>query len=292
MEENKNRGTVFKLAITLLAILLMASFWLTLRGTSEPVSLSVIPEVPKQGEPILATFKLNNPSSEPVVTSYQLYANGELLKEGTATIAPTSSKTYQYAYANPLKMGEQLNFVVKTQSELGNYESIVSSPPYPPQVWSSFVSFASFSTSVMTSMSTMTYYQSTFGDNMGLNVGITTALVLIALLIFLELTQPWLREKAMAILGRRSAGVLAGAPKGTLPEEIPPSTPSSTLLTRMFALSRDWLVTWMVSPVLSSSRKPKSGLRMLRIRFSTITWILFIIFMGIVYTRVVMVLIT
>ncbi len=232
MEQIKDRGTAFKLAMVCLAILLMGSFWLTVRMTSEPVSLAVVPEAPRQGEPILATVKLNNPSSQAVVTRYQFYADGELLKEGATTIAPTSSKTYQYAYANPLRMGEQLNFTVRTQSELGDYEKVVSSPPYPPQVWSSFVSFASFSTSVMSSMSTMTYYQSTFGSDMGLNVGIIATIVLIVLLIFLELTQPLLRQKTVIVLGR------------------------------------------------------------LRLRFSTLTWILFIIFMGIVYTKVVMILVT
>ena len=232
MEQSKNRAMGFKLAILWMAILLLGSFWLTVRGTSDPVAMAVIPQAPREGEPVLATFKLNNPSSEAAVTSYQFYANGELLKEGATTIAPGSGKTYKYAYENPLRMGEQLNFVVRTQSEQGNYERAVSSPPYPPQVWSSFVSFASFSTSVMTSMSTMTYYQSTFGTDMGLNVGIIATIVLIALLIFLELSQPVVEGKAVAVLGR------------------------------------------------------------LRIRFSTVTWILFIIFMGIVYTRVVMILAT
>ena len=232
VEQDKDSSTVFKLALVCLAALLMASFWLTVRVTSDPVSIVVIPEAPRQGEPILATFRLNNPSPQPLVTSYQFYANGELLKEGATTIAPISSKAYQYAYANPLRMGEQLNFVVRTQSGLGNYEKVVSSPPYPPQVWSSFVSFASFSTSVMSSMSTMTYYQSTFGSDMGLNVGVIASVVLIILLIFLELTQPLLRQKTITVLGR------------------------------------------------------------LRLRFSTLTWILLIIFMGIVYTKVVMILVT
>ena len=232
MEPDKDRGISFKLAIVGLAILLMGSFWLTVRATSEPLSLAVIPETPRQGEPILATFKLNNPTSESLVVGYQFYADGELLKEGTTTVAPSSSKTYQYAYTNPLEMGERLNFAVRAQSEIGNYEQAISSPPYPPQVWSSFVSFASFSTSVMSSMSTMTYFQSTFGSDMGLNVGIITSIVLITLLIFLELTQPLLRQKTVAVLGK------------------------------------------------------------LRIRFSTVTWILFIIFMGIVYTKVVMILAT
>ncbi|MFC1893760.1 hypothetical protein ACFLYR_07040 [Chloroflexota bacterium] len=190
MEKDKDKGGTLKLAILWLAILLLISFWLTVRGSSDPVNIVVIPQAPREGEPIIATFKLNNPSSDALVTQYQFYVNGELLNQGAAMIAPGSGKTYKYAYKNPLQLGEQLNVMVKTQSELGNHETAVSSPQYPPQVWSSFVSFASFSTSVMSSMSTMTYYQTTFGNDMGLNVGIIASIVLIALLIFLELSQP------------------------------------------------------------------------------------------------------
>jgi len=76
MEENK-KSIHFKLALVFLGILLMGSFWLTMRATSNPVSMVVIPEVPREGEPILATFKLNNPSSQSLLTNYQFYANGE-----------------------------------------------------------------------------------------------------------------------------------------------------------------------------------------------------------------------
>ena len=230
MDQRKNRGTMFKLVILWMAILFLGSFWLSVREMSDPVSMAVVPTFPRGVEPITATFKLNNPSSQPLSTRYQLYANGKFLEEGVANIAPNSGRTYQYAYENPLPMGEQLNFVVKTQSENGNYEKAISSPPFPPQVWSSFVSFAAFSTSIMGSMSTMTYYPSTFGSDMGINVGIIISVVLIILLIFLELTQPVLTGRTVAVLGR------------------------------------------------------------LRLRFSTVTWILLIIFMGIVYTKVVMIL--
>ncbi|MFC1902466.1 hypothetical protein ACFLX4_00140 [Chloroflexota bacterium] len=224
------RGNKLKLIIIWMAILLIGSFWLTMRVSSEPVSLVVVPEVPRLGEPVIATFKLNNPTSQPTSTAYQFYANGELVQEGVAIIPPGSSKMYQYAYRNQLGLGEQLNFLVKTQSARGSYEKLVSSPPYPPQVWSSFVSFASFSTSVMSSMSTMSYYQNSFGSEIGLNIGLIAAIALIGLLIFLELTKPSIQQKTVATLGR------------------------------------------------------------LRIRFSTLNWILLIIFMGIVYTKVVMIL--
>ncbi len=229
---DRQRGIKLKIIIIWLAIVLMGSFWLTVSGTSDPVNLAVVPQVPREGEPIIATFKLTNPASQAVSTEYQFYANGELMKEGTTSIPPGSSKLYQYAYKNPLLLGEQVSFVVKTTSPQGSYEKVVSLPPYPPQIWLSFVSFASFSTSVMSFMSSSSYYQSSFGSEMGFNVGILVVVVLIGLLIFLELTQFLPQGRTISILGR------------------------------------------------------------LRLRFNTVTWILFIIFMGIVYTKVVMILAT
>ena len=227
---DNQRGIKFKIIIIWLAILLVGGFWLTGRASSDPVALAVVPQVPREGMPILATFKLNNPSPQAISTEYHFYANGELMKKGTAVIAPDSSKLYQYAYKNPLELGEQVNFMVETMSTLGSYEKVVSLPSYPPQIWSSFVSFASFSTSMMGFMSSMSYYQTTFGDDMGLNIGLLAIFVLAGLLIFLELTQPSLRKKTITVLGR------------------------------------------------------------LNLKLSLVTWILFIIFLGITYTKVVMVL--
>lgn len=228
MEENK-KSIYFKIAIISLTILLVGSFWLSVRGSPNPVNIAIMPLVPREREPILVTFKLNNPLPVALLTNYQFYANGKLLVKGDTTIPYSSSETYQYAYKHPYQIGEQVNFVVRTQSELGNHENVLSLPSYPPQIWSSFVSFASFSTSVMSSMSNMVYYQTTFGDNMGFNIGFLITLVLISLLLFLEMTQPVIIDKTLTILGR------------------------------------------------------------LRVRFSTVTWILFIIFIGIVYTKVVMI---
>lgn len=232
VKQSKERNTGLKVVFIWLVILLLGSFWLTVRGTSDPVSMTVIPQVPREGEPIMVTFKLNNQSANTLVTRYHFYADGELLKEGTTTIAPGSGKTYKYAYENLVPLGERLNFVVRSESEEGYYEKYLSTPPYPPQVMSSFVSFASFSTSVMSSMASMTYYNTAFGGNIGFNVGLLYTAVLIVLLIFMELSKPLLKGKTIAILGR------------------------------------------------------------LRLRFSIITWILFIVLVGIVYTKAFMIIAT
>ncbi len=130
---DRQRDIKLKIIIIWLAILLMGSFWLTVRATSDPVTLAIVPEVPREGKPIIATFKLNNPASRAVSTEYQFYANGELMKQGATTIPPGSSKLYQYAYKNPLELGEQVSFVVKAKSLQGSYEKVVSLPSYPPK---------------------------------------------------------------------------------------------------------------------------------------------------------------
>lgn len=229
-EQYGDKGIRLKIVIVWLAILLLGSFWLTVKGISDPVSMAVIPQVPREGESVIVIFRLNNPSVELLTASYQFYADGKLLKEGITTIAPGFGKSYKYAYESHLPLGERVNFLVRAQSERGDYEVSLSTPPYPPHIWSSFVSFASFSTSVMSFMATMTYYQGAFGSGVGSNVGLLYTVVLIALLIFLELSQPLLQEKSFIVLKR------------------------------------------------------------LRIRFNMVTWLLFIIFMGIFYTRVVMIL--
>ncbi len=226
----EKKGIYIKIVIVVLSILILGSFWLTMRAASDSVNIVVNPEVVKEGEPIWVTFKLNNPSLEPLTIDYQFFADSRLITGGTSTIAPESSETHQLTYENALQIGEQSNFVVRTQSELGNYENVVSLPSYPPHIWSSFVSFAAISQTMMSQMTSMAYFESTLGSDMGFNIGVLITIVLIVLLIFMELTQPRIQGNTVTVLGR------------------------------------------------------------LRLRFSTVTWILFIIFMGIVYTRVAMIL--
>jgi hypothetical protein len=226
----EKKGIYTKIVIVMLSILLLGSFWLTMRTASDSVSMVVNPEVVKEGEPIWITFKLNNPSAESLTIDYQFFADGRLITGGASTIAPESSETHQLTYENALQIGEQSNFVVRTQSELGNHENIVSLPSYPPHIWSSFVSFAAISQTMMSQMTSMAYFESTLGSDMGFNIGVLITIVLIVLLIFMELTQSQIQRNSVTVMGR------------------------------------------------------------LRLRFNTVTWILFIIFMGIVYTRVAMIL--
>jgi hypothetical protein len=197
---------MLKTGITWLCTLLLAGFLIAAGSSASPVTMSILPEVPKTGEPVVATFNLSNPSDEPLVNDYQLHINGQLAESGTVTIAPGTSTKYQYAYRNPLARGEQINFFLKTSSDHGEIDRIVSLPAYPPQLMSSFVSFAAFSTSVMSSMISAEYFDNTFGATGGVNAGVIVAIALISLLIFLELTQVVFISRKTAVMGRYRVG--------------------------------------------------------------------------------------
>jgi hypothetical protein len=197
------KGLILKIAISWLSIALLASFLITMKSNANPITLSIIPEVPKTKEPVVATFSISNLTDKPATTSYQLYVNGKLVESGSMLVAQQSSSKHQYAYTNYLERGDQVNFILKAHSDTGNFLKVVSLPAYPPQLMSSFVSLAAFSTSVMSAMISMEYFNNAFGTTSGgLNTGVIIAIILSALLIFLELSQAATADKGITILGR------------------------------------------------------------------------------------------
>ena len=165
------------------------SLILSLYNAANPLSVSVFPEVPVEGEPIIVTFNLKNPSVQSTHVNYHLFANSNMVMRGSAELAPLASKRYYYTYINPLEVGEQVTFSVRAASGSEEYEEFVSLPAYPPQVWTSFISFAGFSTSAMNYMATMAYYDKSFGNNSMINTGVIFSIILIGLLIYLELSE-------------------------------------------------------------------------------------------------------
>ena len=66
---------------------------------------------------------------------------------------------------------------------------------------SSFVSFASVSTSSVGIMGSSTHYKSSFGSGEGMNAGIVITMFLIMLLIFFKLSEPLMDERIHVVLG-------------------------------------------------------------------------------------------
>lgn len=189
MTNSRERQLKFRVAIIWLVIVLLGTFYLTTLRSHDLASLAVVPEVPKPGQPVIVTFKLNNAAAVASTNNYQLFRDGQLLKSGTVVLAVNDSKQYEYIYPSDLAVGSNVNFLLKVQGSNGDYERMVTTPPFQPQLASSFVSFAAFSTTMMTSMASAAYYKSSFQQVAYVNVGLVCSLVLICLLIFLELFQ-------------------------------------------------------------------------------------------------------
>ncbi len=188
-EEKLKRHQILKTLIIWVAILLFSILLVSHQQLSDPISMKLFPEVAREGEPLIVTFTLTNPQILKTEYEYELYANGESVLNGITELPPMSSKKFKYTYRNPLKLGEQANFMVSAASHTQTYQKTLATPPYPPQTMTSFVSFASFSTSVMSSMTTVGYYDASFQSNK-FNVGVLVSVILICLLIFLEITEP------------------------------------------------------------------------------------------------------
>ena len=194
--------------------MVLASFAFSSYGNSGQLSISILPEVPKENSPILVSLALQNPAPIEMLTDYQLFVNGKLAMEGNTQLPPNGIMKYEYIYKNPLQIGEQIVFVAKSSSGGELFEEVISYPSYPPVVWCSFVSFASFSESVMSYMVTMGHFKESFAGKLTLNLGVIFSIVLIILLICLELTEPHLFKKSMTTINNlrlrfvRLAGVL------------------------------------------------------------------------------------
>jgi len=177
----------FRIIAVSIGILFLVSVTMSVQERSNPISIMVIPAFPKNNEPVLVSFTLSNPSQHESAINYEFYSDGILLMKGKELLDQQSSKKFNYLYPDSPEMGEKITFLLKTESDDGSYDKSVSIPSYQPQVWSSFVSFASITTSIIT---TEQYSDGSFGDKNHLNVGLIFSIVLILLLIYLELTEP------------------------------------------------------------------------------------------------------
>ncbi len=166
-----------------LAVALLGSFAFSMQALKDPVSMVVMPEVPKEGEPLIISFNLYNPGLTEETYTYELYINGEMVTQGQSPVGAMSSKQHKYIYQAP-NPGEQTHFLLKVETSEGLIQKTLSIPVYAPQVWTSFVSIASYS---MVSVD----YNTAFAPAKSANVGLIFTLVLIPMLTFLVLTEPY-----------------------------------------------------------------------------------------------------
>jgi hypothetical protein len=218
-----------KILVTGSTVLLLSMILLSMTTTSELASLQIFPHVPQEDDPMVVTLQLRNPHPYESLYRYELYKDGMLLTSGATKIGPYASRAVPYGYLSDLELGERVVFQAKVRTPEGEYREEVSLPAYPPQIWSSFVSFATFSTSMagltsvgvssamassssssLTTMTTTAYYREHFSATDSLNVGVIFSLALIAVFVYIEATEPLVEASSRLSRLRRRFARLAG----------------------------------------------------------------------------------
>lgn len=196
------RDPWLRLIVLWCIIVLWGVLWVSSQPSSSPLALKVMPEAPRDGDPLVMRVELTNTSDQEQTYRYGLYSGNETLQQGITTVPPRSSRGYNYVSQAHLTAGQQVSLVARASAGEQSWEQAVALPPYPPQVWSSFVSFASFSTSMMGSISAVSYYREHFTSVNGAGPGFLLILSLLALAMFQDMTGPLSHLMPHSILGR------------------------------------------------------------------------------------------
>jgi hypothetical protein len=137
-----------------------------------------------------------------------MFIDGEVKMHSESTFDALSTQSSTLTIESP-KLGSALGIYAEaTDLETGEkYTQSLMMPQSPPEAWMSFASFSSLTTmllsssssssssSLMSSSFTISYYKNSIGLSqstlrLSINIGLIASVTLVALLIFIELTNP------------------------------------------------------------------------------------------------------
>ncbi|MBI4499099.1 MAG: hypothetical protein HY689_14515 [Chloroflexi bacterium] len=154
MDATAIRDLKIKILVVWLILLPVPGAWYSLDLAAEPLDMTMVPHVPQPGAATTVTSTIENLAGYDHPTTYWFYVDGALLAEGVASLSSVETKRLQYLHRPPAAYGDRASFALRTETGDREHMHVLATVPYPPEVWSSFVSFASFSTTVMSSMIT------------------------------------------------------------------------------------------------------------------------------------------
>ena len=187
------RSYVYRIVVLWALVLSLVLFYQGFGGNV--IGIDYFPVFPRCGEPVQITVRLINPGPEPRLLDVRVYVDGLIVAEWLANIDGGSAKEYRVVGPSRFGVGGSVRVYVEASDvESGAvYSRSAMVPPFPPEVFTSFISFASFSSTLMGYMTTLSYYTTTVAavtPAEGVNVGLVLSLTLIGLLVFMELTDP------------------------------------------------------------------------------------------------------
>ena len=216
--------TIAPLFVALFLSLLFLNSWTQIDQT---LNLPYFPSFTKEGEPFVVRAQVRNAAEEPRRIRVTLFVDGSEAMLSESLLEPLTTQSSTLTLPAP-ELGTAVRFYAEAVDlETGaRFTEALMVPQSPPEAWMSFASFSSLTTMLLSSSSssslmsssssssmsssfTISYYQSTIGlarapIKWGINVGLTVSIILLALLVFIELTNP-----GFSTLGKRLTGLRA-----------------------------------------------------------------------------------
>jgi len=192
-----NKSSYTRLAMLWIVIALL--ILLIGSTTTKTITVHYFPVFPVEGDPLFIKVNLRNPKPYSCRFKVAVYSDGVKITDSMIVIPGNGMEELEFVTPAKDLLGTSQRIYVEAYNMDSNdkYEASIMIPPYPPEIFSSFVSFASFSSTVMSYLTTFAYYQETMISK-GINVGLVISFALIGLLIFQELSDP-----AYGIVDRR-----------------------------------------------------------------------------------------
>ncbi|MEM2868752.1 MAG: hypothetical protein QXR84_09780 [Candidatus Bathyarchaeia archaeon] len=187
------RSYVYRIVVLWALVLSLILFYQGVGGNV--IGIDYFPSFPRLGEPVQITVRLVNSDPEPRLMSVRVYVDGLAVADWLAYIDGGSVKEYRVVGPSRFDVGGSIRVYAEALDVKSGavYSRSAMVPPFPPEAFTSFISFASFSSTLMGYMTTLSYYTTTMAaitPAEGVNAGLILSLTLIGLLVFMELTDP------------------------------------------------------------------------------------------------------
>jgi len=217
-EMTKHKNGVKAIALAYVVLFLVIILFNSIDQTSDVLNLSHFPSTPKENEPFIIRANIKNTADETRKYSLTMYVDGDAVLTSESTFDALSTQTSTLTIASPPLGSAVRVYAEAVDLETGEiYKQALLMPQSPPEAWMSFASFSSLTTMLLSSSSsssssmsssfTISYYKNAIGLSestirWSINIGLIASLTLVALLVFIELTNP-----AFGNLGQKMKGL-------------------------------------------------------------------------------------
>jgi hypothetical protein len=135
----------------------------TLERQTNVITLSTYPSVAQANAPFVVTASVKNIASEPHTYDVKVFVDGAPVLSTISTLDAASLQSFTYTRAAPAQGAAVRIFAEVVDLDTGaKYSDLMLFPQSPPETWMSFSAFSSFATSLTSTSTSTSAMSSTF----------------------------------------------------------------------------------------------------------------------------------